>query len=45
MSPKWFRRVRELFQDGFVAAEGPSAGKAQSVRKALRKLEKSRAFG
>jgi hypothetical protein len=44
MSPKWFHRVRELFQDGFVAGSGIKSNAAQSVRKALKKLGKSRAF-
>lgn len=41
MSPKWFRRVRELFQDGFVASTGDQGRATQSVRKALRKSGKS----
>jgi hypothetical protein len=41
MPPKWFRRVRELFQDGFVAGFGDGSG-AQFVRKALKKWRKSR---
>jgi hypothetical protein len=52
MSPKWFHRVRELFQDGFVAGPGATLvsresltlGATQSVRKALKKLGKSRGF-
>lgn len=35
MPPKWFRRVRELFQDGFVAGFKDGSG-AQFVRKALK---------
>jgi hypothetical protein len=46
MSPKWFHRVRELFQDGFVAGPGGNPGAklrvAQSVPKSLRKLGKYR---
>jgi hypothetical protein len=48
MSPKWFHRVRELFQDGFVANPARSGntlgGATPSVRKALKKLGKSRCF-
>jgi hypothetical protein len=47
MSPKWFHRVRELFQDGFVGGErgnpGAKLGVAQSVPKSLKKLGKYRA--
>jgi hypothetical protein len=45
MSPKWFHRVRELFQDDFVATQGIKGRVALSVRKALRKLGKGRGFG
>jgi hypothetical protein len=52
MSPKWFHRVRELFQDGFVGGAGANLGAREcfaggatpSVRKALKKLGKYRDF-
>jgi hypothetical protein len=48
MSPKWFRRVKELFQDGFVGGRGLSEsfarGAPQSVRKALKNREKAAVF-
>jgi len=52
MSPKWFHRVRELFQDGFVGGAGTNlgarecftSGATRAVCKALKKLAKYRDF-
>jgi len=44
MSPKWFRRVRVLFQDGFVAGPENKSGAAVGAQ-SIKGMGKKPRFG